>query len=173
MTSASRNLYLVVNDYGMGGVWWWVRATSPEEIVQTLAEVEVVTDGSTVRQAEGWSLDEADLDALTDDVLVALRDRRAAHRDRPGFGALAGRQRVYLRDDEPENEGVVFLAEHGPDGRRLRQVELLPDGDALRTDDWPFNPPVDLLDPDQAAREIDAEEFEQAWRRARPDPDAW
>jgi hypothetical protein len=36
--------HLVCHDYGMGGLWWWVWARSPAEIVETCAEVEVVTD---------------------------------------------------------------------------------------------------------------------------------
>jgi hypothetical protein len=50
-------------------------------------------------------------------------------------------------------------------GRRLRQVELRPDGDPVATDDWPFNPPFDLYDPRYAAMEISRAEFEEAWRR--------
>lgn len=38
--------YLVLHDYGMGGLWWWVWAESAEEIVRVCAEVEVVTPGS-------------------------------------------------------------------------------------------------------------------------------
>lgn len=56
--------------------------------------------------------------------------------------------------------------------RRLRQVEQCPDGDALRTEDWPLNPPIDLRDPQYSPMEISAEAFEDAWRRARPDPEA-
>lgn len=83
--------------------------------------------------------DAVDLGSLTD-----LRDQRAAHRYLPGFGVLAGRALVYLREDSPEYGGAVYLTEVGPDGRRLRQVEQLATGDSLRTDDWPFNPPIDL-----------------------------
>jgi hypothetical protein len=45
------------------------------------------------------------------------------------------------------------------------------DGTAIKTgpDDWPFNPPIDLFDPDLAQWEIDPSVFEQAWRQARSD----
>ncbi len=158
--------HLVVHDYGMGGVWWWVRAASPEEIVETIAEVEVVADPSGAG-VDTDALDEADLDALTDELLIALRDRRTAQRSRPGYGVLAGRERVYLRDDDEEYEGVAFLSEVGPDGRRLRQVELFPDGAGVRSDEFPIDPPVDLRDPRYLAMEIDSRTFEDAWRTAR------
>jgi hypothetical protein len=48
----------------------------------------------------------------------------------------------------------------GPeDGRRLRQIEIYLDGRATKTgpDDWPFNPPIDLYDPDLVQWETDAE----------------
>jgi hypothetical protein len=117
-------------------------------------------------------LDEVDLDALPDSPLADLHEQRSAHRDLPGYGVLANRGPVYLRDASPDYDGVVYLAELGPDGRRLRQVEQRPDGDCLRTDDWPFNPPLDLRDPQYAPMQISAEAFEDAWRRGRPDPDA-
>lgn len=51
----------------------------------------------------------------------------------------------------------------------MRQVEMYADGTAIRTDpeDWPFNPPNDLYDPDLAQWETSAEDFEEVWRRAR------
>jgi hypothetical protein len=153
----------------MGGLWWWVWARSAEEILDTVAEVEVIVDvASNANQAT----DEVYLDALPDGPLADLRDQRTAHRHLPGYGELAGRSRVYLRDNSPEYDGVVYLTEVGPDGRRLRQVEQLPNGDALRTDDWPFDPPIDLRDPQYAAMAIGSDTFEEAWRHARPDPDA-
>jgi hypothetical protein len=116
--------YLVCHDYGMGGLWWWVWARSAAEIVQTCAEVEVVTDPD----------------------------------------------RVYLRFPPAPDDAAIFLSEHGPDSRRLRQVEQRADGVAIKTDhnDWPLNPPFDLFDPQHAGMEISQAEFEQAWGRARP-----
>jgi hypothetical protein len=73
---------------------------------------------------------------------------------------------VYLRDDDEEYEGTVFLSEVGPDGRRLRQVEVSPDGEGVREQDFPIDPPVDLRDPQYFHQEISAEEFERAWTAA-------
>ncbi len=164
--------YLVVHDYGMGTLWWWVWARSPEEIVDAVAEVEVITEEAVVQQMVTESLEELHLEALPDGPLADLRDQRAAHRHLPGYDVLAGRERVYLRDASPEYEGAVYLMEVGPDGRLLRQVEQPTDGDAVRTDDWPLNPPIDLRDPQYASMEIGPEAFEEAWRCARPDPEA-
>ncbi|MEU8259109.1 hypothetical protein AB0C02_00590 [Micromonospora sp. NPDC048999] len=171
-SSAAKNRYLVLHDYGMGGLWWWVWARSAEEILDAVAEVEVVTDDAVVHSMGSDELDEVDLDALPDSPLADLHEQRLAHRDLPGYGVLANRYRVYLRDASPDYDGVVYLAELGPDGRRLREVEQRLDGDSLRTDDWPFNSPIDLRDPQYVPMQISAEAFEDAWRRARPDPDA-
>ncbi|RCV48453.1 hypothetical protein DEF23_18830 [Marinitenerispora sediminis] len=163
----------------MGGLWWWVRAGSAREITDACAEVEVVTDPGAVRRAEAdASLEEVDLAALpADSVLAGLRARRDAQRGRPGFGALVGRERVYLRmpfrDDAAGGppDPVDYLLELGPDGRWIRQVELAPDGGLrMSADDWPINPPFDLYDPELAGLEIDARTFEDSWRRARPAP---
>ncbi|MFF3323792.1 hypothetical protein [Streptomyces sp. NPDC002889] len=164
--------YLVLHDYGMGGLWWWVWAQSEHEIVLACAEVEVVTDAETVRRAQTWSLEETSVDAPDPNPLSDLRAKRDAQRDQPGFGALAGRDHVHLREREDDDE-TVCLTEIGPDGRRLRQVEIEPDGGCVRTgvDDWPFNPPYDLHDPRYASMEIGREEFEEAWRRARRVPE--
>ncbi|WP_345442238.1 hypothetical protein [Actinoallomurus vinaceus] len=166
--------YLVVHDYGMGGLWWWIRASSAQQIVETFAEVEVVADPDAVSRAETWSLDEVDIDAPSlDSALTALRDQRNGYRDQPGYGALAGRDRVYLDMPDEEDKDARYLVEFGPDGRWLRQVALTGDAPGTRTEsgDWPINPPLDLYDPKYAAMEIDAAEFEEAWSRAKPDPD--
>ncbi|PSL00084.1 hypothetical protein CLV63_102210 [Murinocardiopsis flavida] len=171
-----RPMHLVVHDYGMGGVWFWVRARSAAEIVASCSEVEVVDDNETVARFEGDDDVAAfDLDALpAGSVLAGLRDKRDSQRGRPGFGALVGRERVYLSDvDEEDDTGTLFLVELGPDGRQLRNVVVEAGGPGVRRDmtTWPINPPFDLYDPDLAAKAVDAAVFEAAWRRAAPDPD--
>lgn len=170
--SGTKNRYLVLHDYGMGGLWCWVWARSPDEILDAVAEVEVVTDDTIVQRMGSDELDEIDIDALPDSPLADLHEQRLAHRNLPGYGVLANRAQVYLRDASPDYDGVVYLAEFGPDGRRLREVAQRPDGDCLRSDDWPFNPPIDLRDPQYVPMQISAEAFEDAWRRARRDADA-
>jgi hypothetical protein len=119
------------------------------------------------------TLTEVDIDAADmPPGLDGLREKRDAHRDRPGFGALAGREVVYLRrpwDEADDTEPSIYLEELGSDGRRLRQVEVYRDGTATKTgpDDGPFNPPTDLYDPDLVQWEITPDEFEQAWNQAR------
>ncbi|GAA3655565.1 hypothetical protein GCM10022224_018380 [Nonomuraea antimicrobica] len=171
-----KHRFLVLHDYGMGGLWWWIWARSERELVERLAEVEVVGSPDAVARAETWNLDEVDIDA---DRLSAglddLRAKREIQRSRPGFGALAGRDLVHLREPWEDEHGVtIYLAEVGPDGRRLRQVEVAPDGTAVRSapTDWVLNPPiVDLFDPEVVGKEIGREEFERAWRHARPETD--
>jgi hypothetical protein len=171
--AAPKRSFLALHDYGMGGSWWWVRARSEREILETFAWVEVVTDPETMARFEKERLEEVDIDApLMPPGLDGLRAERDAQRGREGFGALAERDIVHLRRrwDEDDDEPVVHLMEVGSDGRRLRQVELAEDGTALRSgpDDWPFNPPVvDLFDPALADQEISRGEFEEHWARAR------
>jgi hypothetical protein len=162
--------FLVCHDYGMGQLWWWVRAPSARAVLEAVAEVEVVDDPDTARCAEGWNLAEIRLGDPDPNPLTSLRRRRDEQRGRPGFGVLAGRERVWLREVWDEGGApVVFFLELGPDGRRLRQVEVAADGTGVRTGpkDWLFDPPVDLWDPEQAARETSRQEFEAAWERAR------
>lgn len=166
--------FLVVHDYGMGGVWWWVRARSAREILETFAEVEVVESAAAIERAEGWDLDETAVDAPTlPPGLDGLRAERDAQRGRPGFAALADRSIVHLRkrwDGGDGTDPAVYVLEVDRDGRRLRQVEISEDGDAVKSDqgDWPFNPPLfDLFDPELKDAEITREEFETAWQRAR------
>ncbi|MFI1944489.1 hypothetical protein ACH46F_11615 [Streptomyces virginiae] len=167
--------FLVLHDYGMGGLWWWVHARSAREVCETFAEVEVVDTAASVEQAEGWDLDEVRIDGTSmPDALADLRARREAQRGLDGFGALADREIVWLRrpwDDEDGGGRTLYLLEVRSDGRRLRQVELGPNGPGVRSgpDDWPFNPPVvDLFDPELVGMEIGEDEFETAWLRARP-----
>ncbi|MGA5069314.1 hypothetical protein ACPB9E_37175 [Streptomyces exfoliatus] len=163
--------YLVLHDYGMGSLWWWVWAGSAEEIVDSCAEVEVITKPDAVGRAETWDLEEVHLDAPDPNPLSSFRAQRAAQRGQPGFALLLGRDRVYLRWPEFE-DGAVFLMELGPDGRRLRMVEIGPDDGAVRTsaEDWPFNAPFDLHDPQYGAMEIGRDDFEAAWQRAHRPP---
>lgn len=159
--------FLVLHDYGMGGLWWWVRARSAQEIVETFAEVEVVDDAEDLARFADDGLTEVDIGAPSMPAgLDGLRERRDAQRGRAGFGALAGRDRVWVR--QPGEEGEFYAEELGPDGRRLRQVEIRPDGTLVATgpQDWAFNPPTDLYDPDLVSREISEDEFEHLWRAA-------
>jgi hypothetical protein len=168
-----KNRFLVLHDYGMGGLWWWIHARSARQVVETFAEVEVIEDPRILAERADDDLTEVDIDASSlPPGLEGLREQRDAQRDRPEFGALIGREVVYLRrpwEDADDTEPFVYLEELGKDGRRLRQVEVYRDGTTIKTgpDDWPFNPPIDLHDPDLAQWEIDQDEFDQAWRQAR------
>ncbi|MBM2620243.1 hypothetical protein JIG36_32480 [Actinoplanes sp. LDG1-06] len=166
--------FLVLHDYGMGGLWWWVHARSAREVVETFAEAEVVDDPETIaRFADDDDLDEVDVDdAVMPPGLDDMRARRDEQRGRPGFGALADREIVHLRRAWDEDDPAVYLMEVGRDGRRLRQVELRETGPGVRgvPDDWAFNPPVvDIFDPVLVEQQIDQAEFERAWESAVPD----
>lgn len=171
----SKRRFLVLHDYGMGGSWWWIHARSPREVLETFAEVEVITDPSAAARAEDWQLDDVDIDdAVMPPGLAGLRTQRDRQRGLPGFGALADRHVLYLRQDGEDEDSAVYLVQVGPDGRRIRQVEIAEDGTATKTDadDWPFNPPlVDLYDPELPDQEIDSEEFERAWQGAHWETD--
>ncbi|GAA1937836.1 hypothetical protein GCM10009738_08470 [Kitasatospora viridis] len=155
----------MLHDYGMGGLWWWVWAGSAEEIVRDCAEVEVIADPERLAWAERSGLKEVRLDGPE---LASFCAKRDAQRGRPGFGALVGRELVHLRWPADE-DGDVYLAELGPDGRRTRQVVIGVDGDVVRStpEDWLFNPPYDLYDPEHAEAETDRADFEREWARAR------
>jgi hypothetical protein len=169
----ARRAYLVLHDYGMGGVWWWILASSAEEITAAFAEVEVVGDPERIARARTWDLDELDIEDAKRGRLANFYETRQRQRKDPAFGRLLGKDRVYLRLPDPDGQETEWLTEHGRDGRRLRQVELRGDGTALTTDrdSWPMNPPFDLGDPQFAAREISQAEFEQVWEQGTPDPD--
>lgn len=179
--ATSKTRFLVLHDYGMGGAWWWVHARSEQEVLETFADVEVVHTETTRAEAEAWDLDEADVDGpTTPPGLAEARAERDAQRGLPGFGALAGRDLLYLSrrwdEDENDDDPIVHLMEVDPDGRRLRQVELTVDGAAFRStpEDWSFNPPcVDRYDPAWVPFVIDREEFEARWARAVHDPNRW
>jgi hypothetical protein len=167
----SKQRYLVLHDYGMGGLWWWIHARSTREVLETFAEVEVVDTPAAVARAEGWQLEEVDIDGpVMPAGLDGLRAKRDSQRALPGFGALADRQVVYLRQEWDGDDPATYLTEVGSDGRRLRQVAVAGDGTGCKTDaeDWPFNPPlVDLFDPHLPDQEIDRDEFERTWAAAR------
>ena len=78
----------------------------------------------------------------------------------------------YADPDAEDEHDEVFLLELGPDGRRLRQVAIEPDGSATAEgpDDWPFNPPFDMYDPRLAAMQITDSQFEAAWSKCEGDP---
>ncbi|MFG3256890.1 hypothetical protein [Streptomyces sp. NPDC048172] len=174
-TFLSWRRHLVQHDYGMGALLWWMWAPSAREIVETYAEVEVVPLAEDRPGLDGPNgLEELDIDTpAPGSPLSDFRDRRSAQRGHPAFGALAGRDRVWLRwrEEDAGADDPTYLLELGPDGRWLRQVEQPPEGPHVRSssDDWPINPPLDLYDPDLVEIEIPSAAFEEAWRRARPE----
>ncbi|WP_344659330.1 NUDIX domain-containing protein [Catenulispora subtropica] len=174
--------YLVCNDYGMGALWWWVQARGAREIMERVADVVVIHRVETVRQAEDWDLEEVDIDASDPNPLSDPKAKRDEQRRRPGFGACVGRGTVYFRRPWGESghtpwigeDGEThYLYEIGEDGYRTRQVVEFAEGPAQKTseDDWLFNPPFDLYEPEWAEYEIDRSEFETAWDAAVPAPD--
>ncbi|MCX4864822.1 hypothetical protein OHU11_16905 [Streptomyces sp. NBC_00257] len=168
-----KHTFLVLHDYGMGGLWWWVRARSTREVRETFARVEVITDPETLARFKDEDLEEVDIDSSRmPPGLDDLYAERAAQRGRAGFGVLVDRDIVHLslRGENEDGAPVDQLVEVDPDGRRFRQVEVAEDGTAVRSspDDWLFNPPVvDLFDPALADREISRGDFEAQWARAR------
>lgn len=163
-----RQRYLVRHDYGMGALWWWIRAGSAAEITTAIAEVEVVDDPATIDMVASWSLDELDFADAVRGPLADLHQKRQVQRQDPAFGRLLGKDRVYLRLPDPEEPATWWLTEHDSNGRLLRQIELRPDGTAETNSaaGWPMNPPFDLGDPLFAAAEISRDEFVLAWERA-------
>ncbi|MCW6007272.1 hypothetical protein K1W54_22405 [Micromonospora sp. CPCC 205371] len=69
MSEKPKKRFLVLHDCGMGGLWWWIRAESVRQIVETFAEVEVIEDPQTVARFANDSLTEVDIDA---DITAAL-----------------------------------------------------------------------------------------------------
>jgi len=165
---AGRRPYLVRHEYGMGAMWWWIRAVSAAQITATFAEVEVIDDPAILRTVESWPLDELDIADAVRGPLADLYERRERQRRDPAFGKLLGKDRVYLRLPDPEEPATWWLSEHDPSGLRLRQIELRPDGTAITSSaaDRPMNPPFDLGDPQFASSEISADQFERAWEHA-------
>ena len=152
----ARRAHLVLHDYGMGGLWWWIWASSAEEITASFAEVEVVVAPEAIARARTWDLDVLDIEDAKREELASFHETRQRQRQDPLFGRLFGKDRVYLRLPDDEGQDTEWLTEHGRDGRRLRQVELRADETALTSEleNWPINPPFDLGDPRLAAYEI-------------------
>ena len=161
--------YLVRHDYGMGALWWWIRAESEAQILDAFAEVEVVDDAATIGLVRAWRLAELDLADAIRGPLASFHRTRARQRGDPAFGKLLGKNHVYLRLEDPDADPGVWFSEHDARGRRLRQVEVRPDGTAVATTtaDWPMNPSFDLGDPWLASNEITQDEFERAWQAAK------
>ena len=161
--------HLVRYDYGMGGLLWWIHAESAAAIGESLAGVEVLTDPESLREAAAQDLKTVDLDGPLPVPLSGMRAERLEQQNMPGFGALVGRDRVYLAwTSRPAADGTASrtLVELGPDGRVRRQVAVGANGDAVRADDEErtSRPAFDLYDPQYAEMEVDAAEFEEAWR---------
>ncbi|GAA2684505.1 hypothetical protein [Actinoplanes palleronii] len=168
--------FLVIHDYGMGGLWWWIHARSVREIRETFRDVAVESDAESLERAvRDPDIEEVDIDApVMPEGLDDLRAERDAQRGRPDFGAFADREVVYLRRPWDEGDPELYLMEIGADGRRLREVLLAEDGPWIKNDaeDWPINPPVvDLYDPELVGQEVGRDEFEAAWERAEWDPE--
>lgn len=47
----TKRRFLILHDYGMGGSWWWVRARSAREVLETFAEVEVIEASEAIELA--------------------------------------------------------------------------------------------------------------------------
>lgn len=167
--------YLMTHDYGMGSLLWWVEAASEEEVLDTFAEV-------SARRPEGDESERLDdlavlhvADPSQDDEAAAgLRATRAAQRGHPDYARLVGLEVVHLDLGSAYGEGTC-LVELDALGHRLRMVEPAESGDGwLRSDedDWVFNPPEDLRNPELVAHRISAEEFEERWLAAASARDA-
>jgi hypothetical protein len=96
--------------------------------------------------------------------LIAFAWKCARQRVTADFGKLLNRDHVYLRAPGTDDEPGVWYTEHDRTGRRLRQIEVRPDGTAEATthEDWPFNPPFDLGEPEYVRMEI----TRAGWRRS-------
>lgn len=158
----------MLHDYGMGGLWWWISASSPDEITSAFAEVEVIDDQDTIRWAAAQDLTELTLAEAVAGPLASFHQTRQRQRQDPAFGKLLGQERVYLKLPDPAADGGIWYSEHDRTGRRIRQVQVEPDGTMVPTSraDWPLNPPYDLGDPQIASHEISGEDFADAWRQA-------
>jgi hypothetical protein len=160
--------FLVLHDYGMGGLWWWITASSAQEITSVFADVEIIDDPELIDRVATWDLQELTMPEAMAGPLASFYETRQRQRQDPAFGRLLGQEPVYLKLPDPHVDGRVWYSEHDRTGRRTRQVQVEPDGTMVPTtqDDWPLNPPYDLGEPKTAAGEISAEDFETTWRQA-------
>jgi 8-oxo-dGTP pyrophosphatase MutT (NUDIX family) len=166
-----KSRYLVRDDFGASGAWFWVHARSAREIRERVAHVVVMTRPEDLNRFGDQDLPEVDIDATTPTPLSGLKARRDEQRDQPGFGALVGRGTVYVRlagRDGGDETHLTHLMEIGEDGLRTRQVVEQADGSSVRTDAWPADPPFDLYDPELGRNEVDRAVFEAAWDEAEP-----
>lgn len=160
------NRFLVAHNYGMGSLYWWIVAPTADAIIQHYAEVEVV-DLNEIDRASFANVVSLVIGDPAPPALAKLEDQRRAQRGKPGYGVLVGRGTVYLRQDYVEEHETYFI-EYDEAGYRMRQVTESADGKMERSgpEDWAFNPPEDLWNPDLAACEISREEFDFLWARA-------
>jgi hypothetical protein len=78
----------------------------------TFAEVEGVDAPRDFARAEGWQLENVDIDALVMPAgLDVLGDKRDSQRALPSFGALADRQVVYLRQEWDGDDPATYLTD--------------------------------------------------------------
>lgn len=160
------NRFLVTHNYGMGALYWWIEAPSSDAIIQRYAEVEVV-DLSGIDPTRFTDIASLSIGDPAPPSLSGLEDQRRIQRGKPGYGVLVGRGKVYLRQDYLE-ERETYLVEYDENGYRTRQIMQSADGSLERSgpEDWLFNPPEDLWNPDLASCEIPREEFDSLWARA-------
>lgn len=158
--------YLVCHSYGMGGLWWWVRAGSADEILDAIAEVEVITDQEIIDRmvADGVEIAEFELAGLqADSALAKLADRRVGQRRHPAYGVMVGRTPFHIRT---EGAQVVVLTEIGESSQPGRIVRQWRDGRAERFESRPMVGTFDIRDPELPDLLIDADEFEFTWQLA-------
>ena len=171
MSDKPSSRFLVRHNAGMSDVLWWITAPSETAITDSFADVQVEHDPAVLQSVKSWGLAELTLAEAATGPLQGLWEQKRLQRLDPRFGKLKGVDRLYFRlvdPDEPDS-GEEWLSEHDAQGWRLRQVERRTNGAAIRTSDWPMNPPWDLGDPNLVDAEITADEFETAWDAAVPD----
>jgi hypothetical protein len=87
---SAQQVYLVLHDYGMGGRWWWIRASSAAEITDAFAEVEVVSDPEAIARARTQGFNELDIeDAKPGSLPISMRRDSASRRIRRSAGSSA------------------------------------------------------------------------------------
>jgi hypothetical protein len=159
----ARSRFLVIHDYGTGANWWWVIAIDEDEILETFANVEVLTDAEHLTMVADWALSEVDVTGPHPPGLDGLAAKRSEQRGQSGYGVLASRARpIHLRWNEAST-GVTWYTEFNPAGRRTRQVRISADGVSQAFTEWTIDVPEDLRDPALVSLEITAAEFEAAW----------